>query len=116
MEPSRNEARRCIAIMNSVALSIPLISVSARFHILTRTSLGSSALSKMDFAVVPASGQPTLYTCVLRFPYRPATHFEHLTPQIMPHNEQPCLAVKEVPELVRRCPEVAKGQQLEQEP
>jgi len=53
--PVRNEARRCIAMMNSVTPNAPRCSVSARFHMRPSVSLGNLAFSKICFAFSPTS-------------------------------------------------------------
>jgi hypothetical protein len=53
MFPVRYDAKRCMAMMNSVVLRAPRCSVSERFQIRPRTSLGSRAFSKISFALSP---------------------------------------------------------------
>jgi hypothetical protein len=53
MLPVRYDANRCIAILNSVTLRAPRCSVSERFQMRPRTSLGNRAFSKISFAFSP---------------------------------------------------------------
>jgi len=54
MLPVRYEASMCMAMMNSVTLRAPRCSVSERFHMRPRTSLGNRAFSKISFAFSPS--------------------------------------------------------------
>jgi len=53
MLPVRYEASMCMAMMNSVTLRAPRCSVSERFQMRPRTSLGNRAFSKISFAFSP---------------------------------------------------------------
>lgn len=53
MAPVRKDASRCMAIMNSVTPRAPRCSVSARFQMRPKVSLGSLAFSKICFAFSP---------------------------------------------------------------
>lgn len=53
MLPVLYEASRCMAMMNSVTLRAPRSSVSDRFQMRPRMSLGSLAFSKISFAFSP---------------------------------------------------------------
>jgi len=56
--PVRYDASMCMAMMNSVTLRAPRCSVSERFHMRPRTSLGRRAFSKISFAFSPVCCQP----------------------------------------------------------
>lgn len=77
MAPDLKEARRCMATINSVSLSFPLCSVSAKFHIRTRTSLGSFARSNIVLAIEPVIISLIDLDRVLF--YHQACHVEHRT-------------------------------------
>ena len=53
MLPVLYDASRCMAMMNSVTLRAPRCSVSERFQMRPRTSLGNRAFSKISFAFSP---------------------------------------------------------------
>jgi hypothetical protein len=67
MLPVLYDASMCMAMMNSVTLRAPRCSVSERFQMRPRTSLGNRAFSNISFAFSPVAYQPVCLGMLCRF-------------------------------------------------